>query len=136
MQITPATARYIARTLGRHAASPSRTSPTPQVNIAYGSYYLRYLLDRYGGNEVLALAAYNAGRGQRRPLDRAGRDARAARSTRRRDPVRGDARTTSSACWRQRAAGLPPTALRAPELRGACAELARRRVPAATRPLS
>ncbi len=36
---------------------------TPQVNIAYGSYYLRYLLDRYGDNEALALAAYNGGEG-------------------------------------------------------------------------
>jgi soluble lytic murein transglycosylase len=36
---------------------------TAQVNIAYGSYYLRYLLDRYGGNEALALAAYNGGEG-------------------------------------------------------------------------
>ena len=30
---------------------------TPQINIAYGSWYLRYLLDRYGENELLALAA-------------------------------------------------------------------------------
>ena len=36
---------------------------TPQVNIAYGSWYLRYLLSKYDGNELLALAAYNAGRG-------------------------------------------------------------------------
>ena len=36
---------------------------TPQVNISYGSWYLRHLLDHYGGNEVLALAAYNAGMG-------------------------------------------------------------------------
>jgi soluble lytic murein transglycosylase len=31
------------------------------VNVAYGSYYLRYLLDHYGGEEMLAVAAYNAG---------------------------------------------------------------------------
>ena len=35
----------------------------PRVNIAYGSYYLRYLLDHYDGNEMLALAAYNGGVG-------------------------------------------------------------------------
>jgi soluble lytic murein transglycosylase len=39
----------------------------PQVNISYGAYYLRYLLDRYGDDQTLAIAAYNAGEGQ---LDR------------------------------------------------------------------
>ena len=34
---------------------------SPQINIAYGTYYLRLLLDKYDGSEVLALAAYNAG---------------------------------------------------------------------------
>ena len=56
--------------LGRHDASSSATWPTPQVNISYGAYYLRFLLDHYGGNEAFAIAAYNAGAGQRRPLDR------------------------------------------------------------------
>jgi soluble lytic murein transglycosylase len=32
----------------------------PDVNIRYGSWYLRQLLDKYG-SERLALAAYNAG---------------------------------------------------------------------------
>ena len=32
----------------------------PTINIRYGSWYLRHLLDKYG-NERLALAAYNAG---------------------------------------------------------------------------
>jgi soluble lytic murein transglycosylase len=31
------------------------------VNIAYGSYYLRYLLNEFDGNETAALAAYNGG---------------------------------------------------------------------------
>ena len=40
MQITPATARYIAQ--GRAARSSSSSDlGTPQVNIAYGAYYLR-----------------------------------------------------------------------------------------------
>jgi len=62
MQITPATAQFIAH---RSGGTQFRTSDldTPQVNIAYGTYYLRYLLDRYGGNVALALAAYNAGEG-------------------------------------------------------------------------
>ncbi len=60
MQITPATARFIARDSGG-AAFTQRDLATPQINIAYGTYYLRYLLRRYDGNEELAVAAYNAG---------------------------------------------------------------------------
>ncbi|HEY7622188.1 MAG TPA: lytic transglycosylase domain-containing protein [Solirubrobacteraceae bacterium] len=62
MQLTPATARYIARKSGGTAFVVDDLA-TPQVNIAYGAYYLRYLLSRYDGNETLALAAYNAGEG-------------------------------------------------------------------------
>ena len=60
MQLLPRTALFLAR---RSGATSFRTSDleNPAVNIAYGSYYLRYLLDEYGGNEVLALAAYNGG---------------------------------------------------------------------------
>jgi soluble lytic murein transglycosylase len=60
MQITPATARFIARDSGGTAFTHEDLA-TPQINIAYGSYYLRYLLRRYDGNEKLAVAAYNAG---------------------------------------------------------------------------
>jgi len=62
MQITPATARYIARLSGGTAFKQGDLA-TPQVNISYGVYYLRYLLRRYGDNKVLALAAYNGGEG-------------------------------------------------------------------------
>jgi soluble lytic murein transglycosylase len=62
MQITPETARYIARLSGGTAFEQGDLS-TPQVNISYGAYYLRYLLRRYDQNTVLALAAYNGGEG-------------------------------------------------------------------------
>jgi peptidoglycan lytic transglycosylase len=62
MQITPATAKFIARRSGGTTFRESDLGD-PQINIQYGAYYLRYLLDRYGGSEVLALAAYNAGEG-------------------------------------------------------------------------
>lgn len=60
MQILPATAYYLAHLSGGIRFTASDLS-TPAVNVAYGSYYLRYLLDHYAGNEMLAVAAYNAG---------------------------------------------------------------------------
>lgn len=62
MQLTPATASDIARWSGGTQFT-TKDLGTPQVNIAYGAYYLRHMLDRYGGNQALALAAYNAGAG-------------------------------------------------------------------------
>jgi soluble lytic murein transglycosylase len=60
MQILPATAYYLAHLSGgtRFTASDLDTA---SINVAYGSYYLRYLLDHYSGNEMLAVAAYNGG---------------------------------------------------------------------------
>jgi len=62
MQITPRTADYIARKSGGVRFEQGDLA-SPQINIAYGTWYLRYLLDRYGGSEVLALSAYNGGEG-------------------------------------------------------------------------
>jgi len=63
MQLMPSTADYIARKSGGTAFRQGDLA-TPQVNISYGSWYLRYLLDKYGGNQILTLAAYNAGEGK------------------------------------------------------------------------
>jgi soluble lytic murein transglycosylase len=62
MQITPDTARFIARKSGGVRFTLEDLA-TPQINIAYGTWYLRYLLDRYSGRKPLAVAAYNAGMG-------------------------------------------------------------------------
>ena len=63
MQLMPATADYIARKSGGTRFTPTDLA-TPQINIAYGTWYLRYLLDKYKGNTILTLAAYNAGEGK------------------------------------------------------------------------
>ena len=60
MQLTPSTAQGIAEATG---GSRFRTSDLkdPDINVRYGAWYLRHLLDRYAQDERLALAAYNAG---------------------------------------------------------------------------
>ena len=60
MQITPRTADFIAHRSGGTSFEQGDLA-TPQINIAYGTYYLRYLIDRYDGNDSLAIAAYSAG---------------------------------------------------------------------------
>ena len=62
MQITPETADAIAKHSGG-VRFKQEDLADPQINISYGAYYLRLLIDHYGGNETLAIAAYNAGMG-------------------------------------------------------------------------
>ena len=59
MQIMPATGASVASALRR----PHRDSDLFAVdhNVLLGSTYYRQLLDRFGGNRVLALSGYNAG---------------------------------------------------------------------------
>ena len=84
MQVTPQTAELIESRSGGSTFEADDLSD-PDINIRYGTFYLRYLLDKFDGNLVAALAAYNAGEtnvaglGRLRP--RAGRH-----------PLRGDAR--------------------------------------------
>ena len=44
----------------RRVALPRLRPLHPEINVRYGSWYLRHLLDKYG-DERTALAAYNAG---------------------------------------------------------------------------
>ena len=62
MQVLPETAAQIARETGGVAFVPGDLED-PEVNVRYGTYYLRTVLDQFGGNEVAAVAAYNAGAG-------------------------------------------------------------------------
>jgi len=60
MQITPEAAKEIERHSGGTTFELGDLSD-PEINIRYGTYLLRELLDRYDGDVVAALAAYNAG---------------------------------------------------------------------------
>ena len=60
MQITPDTAETI-ETLSGGETFVFEDLANPDLNIRYGTYYLNHLLDRFEGNEVAALAAYNGG---------------------------------------------------------------------------
>ncbi len=63
MQVTPDTANGIEQRSGGTTFDPETDLSDPQINIQYGTFYLDELLTTYGGNEVAALAAYNAGPG-------------------------------------------------------------------------
>jgi soluble lytic murein transglycosylase len=60
MQITPDAANEIERLSGG-TTFRLRDLGDPEINIRYGTYLLRELLERYDGDLVAALAAYNAG---------------------------------------------------------------------------
>ena len=63
MQLMPPTARWVARQTGRSGFGTSELD-NPGVNAQFGTFYLRYVLDRLDGLPVLATAAYNAGPGR------------------------------------------------------------------------
>ena len=62
MQITPDTARFIAKRTGG-TRFEIRDLANPDINIRYGAWYLGWLLDHYDDRTPLALAAYNGGIG-------------------------------------------------------------------------
>jgi soluble lytic murein transglycosylase len=59
MQIMPATGRQVASSLGRSHSQADLYEV--DHNVLLGSAYYRQLLDRFEGNRVFALTAYNAG---------------------------------------------------------------------------
>jgi soluble lytic murein transglycosylase len=62
MQITPAAAKFIEKQSGGTTFELEDLS-NPEINIRYGVFLLKELLERYEGDEAAALAAYNAGPG-------------------------------------------------------------------------
>jgi soluble lytic murein transglycosylase len=60
MQITPSTAQLIEKLSGGQTFNFDDLSD-PDINIRYGTFYLHYLIQKFGDNEIAALAAYNAG---------------------------------------------------------------------------
>jgi soluble lytic murein transglycosylase len=62
MQVLPETADQIAHETGG-VTFTSADLQDPAINIRYGTRYLRTVLDRFDGNDVAAIAAYNAGAG-------------------------------------------------------------------------
>ena len=61
MQLQPSTAEGIALRTGGSKFQVADLYD-PEINIRYGSWYLRHLFQKYG-EERLVLAAYNAGQG-------------------------------------------------------------------------
>lgn len=62
MQVMPTTGRETARSIGWRGFTPDQLMRA-EVNVPIGTAYLRQMLDRFGGNMILATAAYNAGPG-------------------------------------------------------------------------
>ncbi|HHV44726.1 MAG TPA: lytic transglycosylase domain-containing protein [Firmicutes bacterium] len=62
MQIMPDTARWIAKEMGIEDFHEDMLSD-PGINISMGTWYLGSLYREFGADDVIVLAAYNAGRG-------------------------------------------------------------------------
>ncbi|MDR3425915.1 transglycosylase SLT domain-containing protein [Silvimonas sp.] len=63
MQLMPSTAQWVGKKNGQKKLDISSLTD-PDTNVAYGAFYLRYILDRLGGQAILATAGYNAGPGR------------------------------------------------------------------------
>lgn len=63
MQLMPGTAQLVAKKVGL-PYEPARLTTDPAYNMTLGATYFQQMLDRFRGNHVLAVAAYNAGPGR------------------------------------------------------------------------
>lgn len=63
MQLMPDTAKWLVKTDERVPASDATKLGDPRSSLRLGAHYLKLMLDRYNGNMVYALAAYNGGPG-------------------------------------------------------------------------
>lgn len=61
MQLMPETAEWVAQRIGLSGASLDLEAP--DLNIRIGSWYMAMLQEEFEGNLIVALAAYNGGRG-------------------------------------------------------------------------
>ncbi len=61
MQIMPETFEWLQNLLDGEITHSESELLNPEINIKYGTYFLSYLVGHYEGNELLAVAAYNAG---------------------------------------------------------------------------
>ncbi|WP_028866522.1 transglycosylase SLT domain-containing protein [Psychromonas hadalis] len=79
MQLMPATAKETARKIGLKSYKRKAQLTEGKINVQLGSAYFNSLLKRYGGNRILATAAYNAGphRVDRWKQNKKGRDNKA-----------------------------------------------------------
>lgn len=62
MQVMPETGAWVAAQLGMDRFHPDLLFD-PDVNVLIGAWYFAHLQSRFGGEPVLALAAYNGGQG-------------------------------------------------------------------------
>lgn len=66
-QVMPDTARWVAQQLGENDVAAMTDAEitewlkTPENSMRYGRFYMNAMLDRFDGDTVLALSAYNAG---------------------------------------------------------------------------
>ncbi len=60
MQLMPTTAQWVAKHINLESFSRDQLH-SPSINIRLGAHYLAFLLDRFAGEPISAVAAYNAG---------------------------------------------------------------------------